>query len=106
MEGRTDATFCYPIREHKKCHKNGTQNNIAIVVHSARSKGTITSNPPFLDLGLSTTNSIVSSNIYDKRDGFNFEIVISNFLVKMFLAPLPMVYIFRNILAFFLESMF
>ena len=27
---------------------------------------------PFLDLGLSITNSIVSSKIYDKRDDFNF----------------------------------
>ena len=30
---------------------------------------------PFLDLYLSTTNGIVSSKIYDKRDDFNFEIV-------------------------------
>ena len=35
---------------------------------------------PFLDLGLSTTNGIVSSKIYDKRDDFNFEIVNSPFL--------------------------
>ena len=27
---------------------------------------------PFLGLDLSTTNGIVSSNIYDKRDDFNF----------------------------------
>ena len=33
------------------------------------------------------TNDIVSSNIYDKRDDFNFEIV----------TPLPMVYIFLNL---------
>ena len=33
---------------------------------------------PFLDLNLSITNGIVSSEIYDKRDDFNFEIV--NFL--------------------------
>ena len=33
------------------------------------------------------TNGIVSSNIYDKRDGFNFEIV----------TPLLMVYIFLNL---------
>ena len=30
---------------------------------------------PFLDLNLSITNGIVSSNIYDKRDNFHFEIV-------------------------------
>ena len=30
----------------------------------------------FLDLKLSITNGIVSSKIYDKRDDFNFEIVI------------------------------
>ena len=33
---------------------------------------------PFLDLGLSVTNGIVSAKIYGKRDDFNFEIV--NFL--------------------------
>ena len=44
----------------------------------------------FLDLNLSITNGIVSSKIYDKRDDFNFEIVIiiSHFLMEMFLAPL------------------
>ena len=30
---------------------------------------------PFSDLNLSITNGIVSSNIYDKQDDFNFEIV-------------------------------
>ena len=46
----------------------------------------------FLDLNLSITNGIVSSKIYDIQDDFNFEIV--NFL---FLAPLPMVYIFLSL---------
>ena len=50
---------------------------------------------PFLDLNLSITNGIVSSLIYDKRDDFNFEIV--NFLIEIFLAPLPMVYIFLSL---------
>ena len=35
---------------------------------------------PFLDLNFSTTNGIVSSKIYDKRDDFNFEIVNVPFL--------------------------
>ena len=35
---------------------------------------------PFLDLNLSTTNGIVSSKIYDKRDDFNFEIAKFPFL--------------------------
>ena len=35
---------------------------------------------PFLDLNLSITNDIVSSEIYDKRDDFNFEIVNCPFL--------------------------
>ena len=35
---------------------------------------------PFLDLDLFITNEIVSSNIYDKQDGFNFEIVNFPFL--------------------------
>ena len=35
---------------------------------------------PFLDLNLSITNGIVTSNIYDKRDDFNFEIVNFPFL--------------------------
>ena len=52
---------------------------------------------PFLDLYLSITNSIVSSKIYDKRDGFNFEIVNFHFLVEMFLAPLPLAYIFLSL---------
>ena len=30
----------------------------------------------FLDLNLSITNGIVSSKIYDKRENFNFEIVL------------------------------
>ena len=35
---------------------------------------------PFLDLNLSITNGIDSSKIYDKLDGFNFEIVNFPFL--------------------------
>ena len=35
---------------------------------------------PFLDLNLSIANGIFSSKIYDKRDGFNFEIVNFPFL--------------------------
>ena len=38
------------------------------------------SEAPFLDLTLSTTNGIVSSKIYYKRDDFNFEIVNFPFL--------------------------
>ena len=52
---------------------------------------------PFLDLNLSITNGIVSSKIYDNRDDFNFEIVISPFSMEMFLALLPMVYIFLSL---------
>ena len=35
---------------------------------------------PILNLNLSITNGIVSSKIYDKRDGFNFEIANFPFL--------------------------
>ena len=52
---------------------------------------------PFLDLNLSITNGIVSSKIYDKRDDFNFDIVNFPFLDEMFLALLPMVYIFLSL---------
>ena len=52
---------------------------------------------PFLDLNLSITNGIVSSKIYDKRDDFNFEMLVSHFLMEMFLALLPMVYIFLSL---------
>ena len=57
---------------------------------------------PFLDLNLSITNGIVSSKIHDKRDDFNFEIVNFPFLdgdvpPGMFLALLPMVYIFLSL---------
>ena len=55
---------------------------------------------PFLDLNLSITNGIVSSKIYDKRDDFNFEIVNFPFLDEMFLALLPMVYIFLSLFVF------
>ena len=54
----------------------------------------------FLDLNLSITNGIVSSKIYDKLDDFNYEIVISHFLIEMFLAPLPMVYIYFSAYSF------
>ena len=52
---------------------------------------------PFLDLNLSITNGIVSSKIYDKQDDFNFEIVNFPFLMEMFLALLPMVYMFLSL---------
>ena len=38
------------------------------------------SEAPFLDLNLSITNGIDSSKIYNKQDGFNFEIVNFPFL--------------------------
>ena len=46
---------------------------------------------------MSITNDIVSSKIYDKRDYFNFEIVSFPLLDEIFLAPLPMVYIFLSL---------
>ena len=49
-----------------------------------------------LILDLSITNGIVSSKIYDQQDDFSFEIVNFPFLGE---DTLPMVYIFRNILA-------
>ena len=52
---------------------------------------------PFLDSNLSKTNGKVSSKIYDKGDDFNFEIVNFQFLMEMFLALLPMVYIFLSL---------
>ena len=53
---------------------------------------------PFLDLILCITNGIVSSKIYEKGDDFNFEIVNFPFLDGgMFLAPLPMAYIFLSL---------
>ena len=35
---------------------------------------------PFTNMGLSITNGIVLSNIYDKRDNFKFEMIIFPFL--------------------------
>ena len=49
-----------------------------------------------LILDLSITNGIVSSKIYDQQDDFSFEIVNIPFFDE---DTLPMVYIFRNILA-------
>ena len=43
----------------------------------------------FLDLHLSISSDIDSTKIYDKRDDFDFEIVISHFQMVMFLALYP-----------------
>ena len=44
---------------------------------------------PFLDLHLSISNGFVSSKIYDKRDDFDFDIVIFHFwLVTFSVLPL------------------
>ena len=48
---------------------------------------------------LFTANGIVSSKLDDKQDDFIFEKVTSNFLMAMFIAPLPMVYIFCSFFA-------
>ena len=47
---------------------------------------------------MSITKNIVSTKIYDKRDDFNLEIVNFPFLDEDVLRPLPMVYIFRNLI--------
>ena len=52
---------------------------------------------PFLDLDLPITNDIVSCKIYDKWDGFKFEMINFSFLAKEFLAPLPVLYPFRSL---------
>ena len=49
----------------------------------------------FLDLHLSTSNDIVSTKIYDKRDDFDFEIVNFPFFL-MFLVLHPMESISHN----------
>ena len=51
---------------------------------------------PFLILALSITNGIGSSKIYDKMDDFTVSglVMISHFLMKMFLAHISMVYTF------------
>ena len=54
-----------------------------------------------LDLHLSISNGSVSSKIFDKRDGFDCDIMVVNFSV--FLDVLRMVYTFRNLLCL-LES--
>ena len=41
---------------------------------------TLDTEAPFLDLHLSSSNSFVSSKIYDKRDNFDFDIVNFPFL--------------------------
>ena len=55
---------------------------------------------PFLNLNLSTTNGIVSSKIYDKRNDFNFEIVNFPFLDRDIPRPLPIVYIYFSACSF------
>ena len=48
-------------------------------------------------MDLPITNEIVSCKIYDKRDGFKFEMIKFSFLDKEFLAPLPVLYPFRSL---------
>ena len=43
---------------------------------------------------MSIANGIVSSKTYNKWDDFNFEIANTHFLMEMFLAHLPMVFLF------------
>ena len=50
----------------------------------------------YLDLHLSIAYDIVSTNIYDKRDDFDFEIVKFPFLMVMFLALHPIESIYLN----------
>ena len=51
---------------------------------------------PFLDSHLSISNEFVSSNIYDKCDDFDFDIVNFPFLMAMFHVVLLMDCIFLN----------
>ena len=53
----------------------------------------------FLDLNLSIQNDIVSTKIYDKRDDFNFDIVVFSSLMAMFLDVPLMVYLYLNLFA-------
>ena len=55
----------------------------------------------FLDLNLLIHNDIVSTKIYDKRDDFNFDILllISHSLMAMSLKVPLMVYIYLNLFA-------
>ena len=53
----------------------------------------------FLDLNLSMHNDIVSTKIYDKRDGFNFDIVNFPFLDADVPQRPCMVYIYLNLFA-------
>ena len=52
---------------------------------------------------LSITNGIFSSKICDKRDDFNFEIIY-HVLMEMFLAALPIDYIFHSLFIFLFFS--
>ena len=52
----------------------------------------------FLDLNLSIHNDIVSTNIYDKRDDFNFDIVNFPF-IDVDVPQRPYIYIYLNLFA-------
>ena len=54
---------------------------------------------PFSGLDLSVTKDIVSSQICYKGEGLNsiLQLLITHFLMEMFLASLPMVYNFSNL---------
>ena len=53
---------------------------------------------PFLDFHISVANEFISSNIYDKRNDFDFDILKFRFWMVTFLGVLLMVYTFRNLL--------
>ena len=51
----------------------------------------------FLDLRLFISDGFVKTKIYDKRDGFDFDIVNFSFLDGVFLIRHPIVFIFLNL---------
>ena len=59
-----------------------TENRFLVFCKNFDIRGANTSDtePPFLDLHLSISNGFVLSNIYDKRDDFDFDIVNFPFL--------------------------
>ena len=101
LDGKTGALFCFPngfdlLNIDNPYFKQmvGQIYPSELQLNKANSSDT---EAPFLDLNLSITNGIVSSKIYDKWDDFNFEIVISHSVMEMFLALLPMGYIFLSL---------
>ena len=73
-------SYSYDLLNIENPYFGGMVNQIYPPELQLNKANTSDSEAPFLDLHLSISNSSISSNIYDKRDDFDFDIVNFPFL--------------------------